>query len=197
MWEREFAHLQYRYVISRLKAAPARINGARRAKEKASPAKWTRGRVHYSSLAKLDDFDATLYFLDDNEVNYLQEEIKREFSTPCARGHRIAADVFENQRIRRCAKRSGGLLDYFLLILLRPLSTETPLTSCARPGYRRTSDRRARPQKQRLTQLGELMSDPNRSANCCKPSRILRCERRKWSSTSCSAYSSRAHSRRS
>jgi len=34
-----------------------------------------------SSIAKMDEFDATLYFLDDREVEYLQGEIKREFST--------------------------------------------------------------------------------------------------------------------
>jgi hypothetical protein len=110
----------------------------------------------------MDEFDATLYFLDDREVEYLQGEIKREFSTDL-RPAVIASllDTFENQKDATTREEICGLLDYFLLILLSTaqyrnaayLLREAGVTANRAPEILDT-------QKQRLTQLGELMSDP-------------------------------------
>ena len=123
MWEREFATLQYRYVDLTAGDRPrSRVNGARRAEGK-DPVARRRSRLAsnrpQSSLAKLDDFDSTLYFLDDREVEYLHQEIKREFSTDL-RPAVIASllDTFENQKDPTVREEICGLLDYFLLILL-------------------------------------------------------------------------------
>jgi HEAT repeat protein len=115
-----------------------------------------------SSIASLDDFDSTLYFLDDREVEYLQGEIKREFSTDL-RPAVIASllDIFETHKDPTVREEICGLLDYFLLILLSSaqyrnaayLLREAGVTAGRAPDI-------LEPQKQRLTQLGELMSDP-------------------------------------
>lgn len=165
MWEREFANLQYRYVDLTAEGGPG-VESMERAEQKEkilSPAQVEAGlESTTSSLAKLDDFDSTLYFLDDKEVNYLQEEIKREFSTDL-RPAVIASllDVFETQKDPTVREEICGLLDYFLLILLSSaqyrnaayLLREASVTAA------RATDV-LEPQKQRLTQLGELMSDP-------------------------------------
>ncbi len=165
LWEREFATLQYRYVDLTVEGGPG-VESMERAERKEkilSPAQAEAGlESTTSSIAKLDDFDSTLYFLDDREVEYLQGEIKREFSTDL-RPAVIASllDTFENQKDPTVREEICGLLDYFLVILLSTaqyrnaayLLREASLTAA------RATDI-LEPQKQRLTQLGELMSDP-------------------------------------
>jgi hypothetical protein len=165
MWEREFMSLQYRYVDLTQEGGPG-VESMERAEQKEkilSPAQAEAGlESTKSSIAKMDDFDATLYFLDDREVEYLQGEIKREFSTDL-RPAVIASllDTFENQKDATTREEICGLLDYFLLILLSTaqyrnaayLLREAAVTANRAPEILDT-------QKQRLTQLGELMSDP-------------------------------------
>ncbi|MFL5487478.1 MAG: HEAT repeat domain-containing protein [Gemmatimonadaceae bacterium] len=165
MWEREFVTLQYRYVDLTQDTGPG-VESMERAEQKEkilSPAQAEAGlESTQSSIAKLDDFDSTLYFLDDREVEYLQQEIKREFSTDL-RPAVIASllDVFENQKDPTVREEICGLLDYFLLILLSTAQYRNAAYLLREAGT--TANRAAdilEPQKQRLTQLNELMSDP-------------------------------------
>ncbi|HST08582.1 MAG TPA: HEAT repeat domain-containing protein, partial [Gemmatimonadaceae bacterium] len=165
MWEQEFVNLQYRYVDLTQETGPG-IESMERAEQKEkilSPAQAEAGlESTKSSIASLDDFDSTLYFLDEREVEYLQSEIKREFSTDL-RPAVIASllDTFENQKDPTVREEICGLLDYFLLILLSTaqyrnaayLLREAGSTATRAPEILAT-------QKQRLTQLNELMSDP-------------------------------------
>jgi HEAT repeat protein len=165
MWEREFATFQYRYVDLTAESGPG-VESMERAEQKEkilSPAEAEAGlESTNSSIANLDDFDSTLYFLDDKEVEYLQEEIKREFSTDL-RPAVIASllDIFETHKDPTVREEICGLLDYFLLILLSSaqyrnaayLLREASVTATRAPDL-------LEPHKQRLVQLGELMSDP-------------------------------------
>jgi hypothetical protein len=165
MWEREFATLQYRYVDLTQEAGPG-VESMERHEQKEkilSPAQAEAGpETTQSSYAKLDDFDSTLYFLDDKEVEYLQQEIKREFSTDL-RPAVVASllDTFENQKDPTVREEICGLLDYFLLILLSTAQYRNAAYLLRESGV--TANRAPEvlePQKQRLTQLNELMSDP-------------------------------------
>lgn len=165
MWEQEFASLQYRYVDLTQEAGPG-VESMERAEQKEkilSPAQAEAGlESTQSSIAKLDDFDSTLYFLDDKEVEYLQGEIKREFSTDL-RPAVIASllDTFENQKDPTVREEICGLLDYFLLILLSTAQYRNAAYLLREAGV--TAGRAVdvlEAQKQRLTQLNELMSDP-------------------------------------
>jgi HEAT repeat protein len=165
MWEQEFSLLQYRYVDLTQETGPG-VESMERAEQKEkilSPAQAEAGlESTQSSIAKLDDFDSTLYFLDDREVEYLQAEIKREFSTDL-RPAVIASllDTFENQKDPTVREEICGLLDYFLLILLSTAQYRNAaylLREAGATANRATEVLEA--QKQRLTQLNELMSDP-------------------------------------
>jgi len=165
MWEREFATLQYKYVDLTAEGGPG-VESMERAEQKEkilSPAQAEAGlETTNSSIASLDDFDSTLYFLDDREVEYLQGEIKREFSTDL-RPAVVASllDIFETHKDPTVREEICGLLDHFLLILLSSaqyrnaayLLREANVTAARAPEI-------LEPQKQRLMQLGELMSDP-------------------------------------
>jgi HEAT repeat protein len=165
MWEREFVNLQYRYV-DLTQEGGAGVESMERAEQKEkilSPAQAEAGlESTQSSIAKMDEFDATLYFLDDREVEYLQGEIKREFSTDL-RPAVIASllDTFETQKDPTVREEICGLLDYFLLILLSSAQYRNAAYLLREAAV--TAGRAVdvlEPQKQRLTQLGELMSDP-------------------------------------
>ena len=165
MWEREFVNLQYRYVDLTQDMGPG-VESMERAEQKEkilSPAQAEAGvESTQSSIAKLDDFDSTLYFLDDHEVEYLQQEIKREFSTDL-RPAVIASllDTFENQKDPTVREEVCNLLDYFLLILLSSTQYRNAAYLLRESGV--TANRAPEvlePQKQRLLQLNELMSDP-------------------------------------
>jgi len=165
MWEREFVNLQYRYVDLTQETGPG-VESMERTEQKEkilSPAQAEAGlESTQSSIAKLEDFDGTLYFLDDREVEYLQQEIKREFSTDL-RPAVIASllDTFENQKDPTVREEICNLLDYFLLILLSSAQYRNAAYLLRESGV---SANRAPevldPQKQRLLQLNELMSDP-------------------------------------
>jgi hypothetical protein len=165
LWEREFATLQYRYVDLTVEGGPG-VESMERAEQKEkilSPAQAEAGlESTTSSIAKMDDFDSTLYFLDDREVEYLQGEIKREFSTDL-RPAVIASllDTFETQKDPTVREEICNLLDYFLVILLSTAQYRNAaylLREASATAARATDV--LEPQKQRLTQLGELMSDP-------------------------------------
>ena len=165
MWEREFVTLQYRYVDLTQEGGPG-VESMERAEQKEkilSPAQAEAGlESTQSSIARIDDFDSTLYFLDDREVEYLQGEIKREFSTDL-RPAVIASllDTFENQKDPTVREEICGLLDYFLLILLSTAQYRNAAYLLREAGV--TANRAVEvleAQKQRLTQLNELMSDP-------------------------------------
>ena len=165
MWEREFATLQYKYVDLTAEGGPG-IESMERAEQKEkilSPAQAEAGlETTNSSIANIDDFDSTLYFLDDREVEYLQGEIKREFSTDL-RPAVIASllDIFETHKDPTVREEICGLLDYFLLILLSSAQYRNAAYLLREAGV--TANRAPEilePQKQRLSQLGELMSDP-------------------------------------
>ncbi len=165
MWEREFVNLHYRYVDLTQETGPG-VESMERAEQKEkilSPAQAEAGlEATQSSIAKLEDFDGTLYFLDDREVEYLQQEIKREFSTDL-RPAVIASllDTFENQKDPTVREEICNLLDYFLLILLSTAQYRNAAYLLRESGV--TANRAPEvldPQKQRLLQLNELMSDP-------------------------------------
>ncbi len=165
LWEREFLTFQYKYVDLTAEGGPG-VESMERAEQKEkilSPAQAEAGlESTTSSIANLDDFDSTLYFLDDKEVAYLQEEIRREFSTDL-RPAVIASllDTFETHKDPTVREEICGLLDYFLLILLSSAQYRNAAYLLREAGV--TSGRAPEilePQKQRLLQLGELMSDP-------------------------------------
>lgn len=165
MWEREFVTLQYRYVDLTQEGGPG-VESMERQEQKEkilSPAQAEAGlESTQSSIASMEDFDSTLYFLDDREVEYLQQEIKREFSTDL-RPAVVASllDTFENQKDPTVREEICGLLDYFLLILLSTAQYRNAaylLREAAVTANRATEILDT--QKQRLLQLNELMSDP-------------------------------------
>jgi len=164
LWEAEFAALQYKYVDIGAEGG-SHLEGMEpgEARERiTAPSQEEAGMPLKSSVAKMEDYDSTLYFLDDREIEYLQAEIKRDFSTDL-RAPVLASlfDTFEQEQDPTVREEICGILDYFLLVLLSTTQFRTAAYLLREAGV--TAGRAAeilQPQQQRLTELGELLSDP-------------------------------------
>jgi len=116
LWESEFTALQYRYVDvgeegSPLETSPVPGKWPQRGGEAAEDpidaveeAKAEAGgggaeaQPRPAGIVKMEDFDSTLYFLDEKEVEYLRLETLREYSTDLRRGVLDSLlDIFEFQ----------------------------------------------------------------------------------------------------
>jgi hypothetical protein len=104
LWEADFAMLKYKYVDLLAEGGgesavadggetqPADPNAVRSATQEAVEESRAGGIVNMA------DFDATLYFLDEREIEYLQNEIKREYAMDLRSNVvGVLMDIFEAQ----------------------------------------------------------------------------------------------------
>jgi len=102
LWEADFAFLRYRYVDLGLEPAAPLVAGAeQRVVDAHDVSAATHSAVEESKSAgivDIADFDATLYFLDEKEIEYLQSEIRREYQEDLrSRVTSTLFDIFEQQ----------------------------------------------------------------------------------------------------
>jgi HEAT repeat protein len=104
LWEADLPHLKYRYVDllgdggadeladggdSTTPAEPGQVRESAQAAAEESRA---------SGVVNMADFDATLYFLDEREIAYLQEEVRREYVQDLRTNVvSVLLDIFEQQ----------------------------------------------------------------------------------------------------
>jgi hypothetical protein len=124
LWEQEFTTFQYKYVEVGADNGGAPI--IRRTHEPGerivSPQSVESGPEEVlvsSSIARMDDYDSTLYFLDDREIDYLQREIRKDFSTDL-RNPVVASllDTYEQETDPTVREEIAGALDQLLLLML-------------------------------------------------------------------------------
>jgi hypothetical protein len=171
MWEQEFSYMQYRYVdfsSDTTAAGPVEALKSSEPPEKIDSPKDVEGGVEGQmqtsrpGVVKMDDFDSTLYFLDEQEIEYMQTEIRKDYSSDLRPGV-IASllDTFEQEPDPTVREEIIGILDYLLLIMLSTtqfrtaayLLRETALSS------QRIQDM-LHAHQQRLGDLTDRVSDP-------------------------------------
>ncbi len=172
MWEQEFAYLQYRYVdfASDAGAGPIESLKSSEPPEKIDPPRdveateGEEGPVKSSrpGVVKMDDFDSTLYFLDESEIEYMQTEIRKDYSADLRPGV-IASllDTFEQETDPTVREEIIGILDYVLLIMLSTTQFRTAAYLLRETGLssQRVKDMLSAHQ-QRLGELTDRVSDP-------------------------------------
>lgn len=171
MWEQEFSYMQYRYVdfaSDNTVAGPVESLKSSEPPEKIDSPRDVEGGVEgpmqtsRPGVVKMDDFDSTLYFLDEQEIEYMQTEIRKDYSSDLRPGV-IASllDTFEQEPDPTVREEIIGILDYLLLIMLSTtqfrtaafLLRETALSS------QRIQDM-LHAHQQRLGDLTDRVSDP-------------------------------------
>ncbi len=123
LWEQEFAFVRYRYVDVLLEGAPpldaSEAASTQRLVDPLQVQEPATETILPAGVVNLDDFDATLYFLDEREVEYLRDAIADEYATDL-RGNvvGILLDVFEAQADPAIRDEIVGVLDNLLVHLL-------------------------------------------------------------------------------
>jgi len=123
LWEQEFAYVRYRYVDVALEGvAPLELSESARTERLVDPLQVQeppQEAILPSGVVNLDDFDATLYFLDEREVEYLRDAVAGEYAADL-RGNVVAIllDVFEAQADPAIRDEIVGVLDNLLVHLL-------------------------------------------------------------------------------
>ncbi|MFN8581858.1 MAG: HEAT repeat domain-containing protein [Gemmatimonadaceae bacterium] len=123
LWEQEFATVRYRYVdVSMETALPLEASddaSKERLVESHMVQEPAQEDIRPAGVVNLDDFSATLYFLDEREVEYLRGEIQSEYASDL-RSNVVAAliDIFEQQTDGKVREEITRLLDSMLVQLL-------------------------------------------------------------------------------
>jgi hypothetical protein len=122
LWEHEFSFVRYRYVDVALEtAAPLDATDADERPKLVDPTNLQEPATEtiIPGVVSMSDFDSTLYFLDDSEVEYLHDEVQKEYASDL-RGNvvSILLDVFEQQTDPGIRDEICTVLDGLLVQLL-------------------------------------------------------------------------------
>lgn len=124
LWEADFAFARYRYQDLAIDPTAPVTDGAETKKvDPQDVEQATRSAVSDTQAAagivNISDFDATLYFLDDNEIEYLHSEIAREYAEDLrSRVSSTLLDIFEQQASATVRAEILEILDSTLVTLL-------------------------------------------------------------------------------
>ena len=123
LWQGDFAYLRYRYVDLSVEASvPLEDGGEHLAEshedpresieeEESSPAR--------SGVVSMSDFDGTLYFLDEREIEYLQSEVRREYQVDLRQNVvGVLLDIYEQQPSPEIRNEVTEILDDLLVHML-------------------------------------------------------------------------------
>jgi hypothetical protein len=123
LWQADFANLRYRYVDIGGESGSGLTDGSEK------PAPVSPGQVlagtHEASdqalggVVNMQDFDATLYFLDEKELDYLRQEIEREYNSDLRQNViAILFDIYEAQAAPAVREEVSELIEQLMLLLL-------------------------------------------------------------------------------
>ncbi|HWE41857.1 MAG TPA: HEAT repeat domain-containing protein, partial [Gemmatimonadaceae bacterium] len=124
LWEQDFLYLRYRFVDLAMESAPPLLDttpAELRPSVEAAPEQIQESVVSDTrpGVVSLDDFDTTLYFLDDKEIDYLREGVKNEYSRDLRPSVlSLLLDIFEAQWDVAVRDEICEILDGFILHLL-------------------------------------------------------------------------------
>ena len=166
LWEHEFAFVRYRYVdVAFDTAVPIEATDDEKARlvDPASMREPPQEQILPSGVVSMEDFDSTLYFLDENEVQYLQKAIRDHYATDLRQNVvAMLLDVFEQQtdpaiRDEVCMILDGMLVNMLTAGQLRAVASLLREVNIAVGRARDITP----PQREQLLSLPNRMSEPS------------------------------------
>jgi HEAT repeats len=160
LWERDFSYLRYKYVD----VGPDGVTMDEYLSER-KPLEVVEGNAPgdeapTSGIVSLEDFDATLYFLDEREVEYLRSAVRDEYAADLRRNVvSILLDVFETQKAGWVRDEVCSIVDSMLVHLLSAGQFRSYLIQEAAESAARAPEL-ADAHRARLLTLPDRLSDP-------------------------------------
>jgi hypothetical protein len=123
LWQGDFVFLRYRYVdLSVEQSVPLADGGEALAASHEDPRESVEEEDTSPSrvgVVSMSDFDGTLYFLDEKEIEYLQSEVQREYETDLRQNViGVLLDIFEQQTEPAIRNEVAEVLDNLMLHML-------------------------------------------------------------------------------
>jgi hypothetical protein len=119
LWEGDFVFLRYRYVDLALEGAPVIAEGETIRSDDEPPPVEEDDQPLRAGVVNMSDFDGTLYFLDEREIEYLQTEVDREYRADLRQNVvSILLDIFEQQAAPHVREEVIELLDVLMIHML-------------------------------------------------------------------------------
>ncbi|HKH94460.1 MAG TPA: HEAT repeat domain-containing protein [Gemmatimonadaceae bacterium] len=119
LWEGDFVFLRYRYVDLTLETAPVLTEGERTRSDREEETEPEEELPTRAGVVNMSDFDGTLYFLDEREIEYLQTEVEREYRADLRENVlSILLDIFEQQSVPAVRDEVIELLDVLMVHML-------------------------------------------------------------------------------
>lgn len=125
LWEQEFTRLKYRFVDINLDSHASFDASAEPPKERSIPiiddirAEEAAEPERKSGIVRMEDLDATLYFLDEKEIDYLRGAVAADQTIDMPRNVlAILLDIFEVQESEKVREEICGILESYMLNLL-------------------------------------------------------------------------------
>ena len=123
LWQADFSRLRYRYVdLGAEPTAPLDADAAGQTPQSDPAAVRSAAQEpgeESRQVVNMQDFDATLYFLDEKELQYLKEEIELEYRGDLRQNvAAIMLDIYEAQQSPAIREEVSEIIEYLLLLLL-------------------------------------------------------------------------------
>lgn len=167
LWEKEFNFIRYRYIdvmVDGMEPLEASDDAAReRLVDPSQVQEAPREEVLPSGVVSIDDFNTTLYFLEEREIEYLRESIQREYAAEL-RSNVVAIllDTYEQQVDATIREEICGVLDILLVNLLTSGRLGAVAMLLHEVGVTAGRARDLMPaQRERLLQLADRLSEPD------------------------------------
>jgi HEAT repeat protein len=121
IWEKDFTLLRYRFVDLTLQNThPIETSvPAERPQQMPPPQQMEAEPEARPGIVRIEDLDATVHFLDEHEIDYLQSEVGKEYASDVRRNVlAILLDIFELQAGKPVRDEISEILENFLMHLL-------------------------------------------------------------------------------
>jgi hypothetical protein len=120
IWEKDFTLLRYRFVDLTLENnTPIEASVPAERPAVPPPQQMEPEPEARPGIVRIEDLDATVHFLDENEIDYLRTEVQKEYAGDVRRNVlAILLDIFELQTGKPVRDEISEILENFLMHLL-------------------------------------------------------------------------------
>lgn len=167
LWEQEFSYIAYRFIEGFGEGAvPEAEHAGMGGATQASPQETQRAIRDEAppkpSIVALEDFDSTLYFLDEAEVTYVQQELRREYE----RDLRDSAlnglyDTFERETSAEVRDEILGIVDPLFPSLISQSEFRAVAAILREMRVLASAAELTAAQRQRLSSFEKRLSEPD------------------------------------